>query len=54
MEFIKATSCTTLPAIQDIDLATLSCLAGDHGLALAIAVLFAFCGAVFFAPSVIK
>jgi hypothetical protein len=50
----EKTSCDILPMLQDIDMTTLSCLAGDHGAAVAIAILFAFLGAVFLAPSVVK
>jgi len=55
MTFIKAkSSCADLPALQDIDVATLLCIADGHAVAVALLIIFAFVGAIFFSPSSIK
>lgn len=46
--------CTNLPALADVDLATLLCIADGHTVAVALLIIFAFVGAVFFSPSSIK
>lgn len=43
-----------LDAMGKVNFDALGCFADQHGVAVALALIFAFCGAVFFAPSVIK
>lgn len=48
-------ACTfALDAMGNANFDALGCFADQHGVAVALAILFAFCGAVFFSPSAIK